>query len=257
MRQAKRALILPLVCVFIITGSLAPRPTEAGIPTIDVASIVQETISVIQQIEQVVQLYNQIENQVVSIANQVEQFENMNGDYFKDLLLNDWLHKEARRWAPESYGEVMNLYESYGSWGRFGNTKSAGWQANDQLRVPDHWDFFEHTEQYSNSYQRWENHEKSSMALVGVSEGSYERVADLIDESEGLIADIPNAADDKAAQDLSNRIAAQNQIVLAELIRVQSAQAATQGRKQLYDHALKGEDKRAAQVREIRDFRYY
>lgn len=248
--------IAPLICVFVLS-TMSPQRANAGIPTIDVASIVQQVILVIEEIAQGVQLYEQIVNQVAQIENGIDQFENMNGDYFKDLLLNGLNDQEARRWLPESYQEVLQVYDQY-SGTRYGSVRSAGWRAAQDLYVPDHYTIFKGDDDWNTpERERWVQHETDSMAVIGVAEGSFKRVSEIIDDTEALIADIPNSVDAKAAADLNNRIAAQNQLVLAEMLRLQSAQTATQGRDQLYIHALRGKDKQSSQVQDIRDFRDY
>ncbi|WP_020211025.1 type IV secretion system protein [Gilvimarinus chinensis] len=255
----KRKFIVAKLLLVFLVSSVLPMRVNAGIPTIDVASIVQETITAIEQIEQVVQMYNQIDNQIRQIENQVEAFENMNGDYFKDLLLNSFDDKEARRWLPEDYQDVLALYDRYSS-GGWGAVRNSGWNAVEDFSVPGNAAVFTNEELddwHNTDRKRWEARQKSGMAAVGVADNSFSRVTEIIEESEQLIADIPNSTDAKAAADLNNRIAAQNQIVLAELLRIQSAQTATQGRDQLYQHAVQTEDKKQAQVRYIRDIRNY
>ncbi len=237
----------PLLFVFIISLVL-PYRANAGIPTIDVANIIQTTISAVENVQQVIQLYEQIDNQVNQIQNQVKAFENMNGDYLKDMLLNSDQYKKARRWVPKTYKEVLDLYKDINV-GGYENTANAGWDARDELHVTDTEIIYDDLD--STGAKRWQQHENDGMAAVGIAESSFQRVDEVLEETEELMADIKNTTDAKAAQDLANRMAAQTQILLSEVIRVQSSQAATQGRKQLYDHAMQGEDKKRAKVEEL------
>lgn len=237
----------PLLYVFVFSLVL-PFRANAGIPTIDVANIIQSTISAIENIEQVVQLYESIDNQINQIENQVEQLKNINGDRLKDMLLNSSDYKKARRWVPKTYKDVLALYKNVGVSGYEGTT-DAGWEARDEMKIADA-DYFYDDLDTANA-KRWEQHENDGMAAVGVAESAFDRVDSVLEETEDLMADIKNSTDPKAAQDLANRMSAQTQILLAEVIRVQSSQAATQGRKQLYDHAMQGEDKKRAKVEEL------
>ena len=100
--NVKKILIIKSLLSILIFIYIIPLRTNAGIPTIDVANIVQTTISAVENIHQVAQLYEQIDNQINQIENQIKQFENLNGDYFKDILLNTSEYKKARRWVPKT-----------------------------------------------------------------------------------------------------------------------------------------------------------
>lgn len=243
----KNILAKPLM-LLVVVSMMLPYRANAGIPTIDITNIVQTTVSAIENIEQVIQLYEQIDNQINQIENQVKAFENLNGDYLKHALLNSGTHQQARRWVPKTYNEVLDLYKNINVAG-YEKTTNAGWDARDSMHVTDAADIYADVD--SNSAQRWQQHENDSMAAVGVAESSFERVDEVLAETELLMEDIQNSPDAKASQDLQNRMSGQTQILLAEVIRIQSTQAATQGRNQLYEHARKGEDKRRAIVDEL------
>jgi len=242
-----KSLLTVLMCSLIV-----PFKANAGIPTIDVTNVIQTTVSSIENVQQVVQLYQQIDNQVQqirnqydSITNQVKQFQNLNGDYFKDMLLNNSTYKSKRRLVPKTYKQVLDLYKNIGVAGHQIAT-DAGWEARDEMQIEDADKYFE--DLTTPEAKLWQQNENNAMAAVGVAESSFERVDSLIEETESLMEDIKNSTDAKAAQDLANRMSGQTQLLLAEVIRIQSAQATSQGRKQLYDHALKGEDKKRARV---------
>ena len=78
--------------------------------------------------------------------------------------------------------------------------------------------------------------------------------SELINESEALMDSIQTTNDPKAAQDLSNRLSGQTHLLLAELIRIQSSQAATQARNQLYQEAIQKEERKRGIVRSFEDF---
>jgi len=236
----------------LMVSLVLPFRVNAGIPTIDVANIIQTTITSIESVQQGVQLYTQINNQVNQIRNQfdqinnqVKQFQNLNGDYFKDMLLNSASYKSKRHLVPKTYKEVLDLYKNIGVAGHQIAT-TAGWNARDEMQIEDANVYFQ--DLTTPEAKLWQQNENNAMAAVGVAESSFERVDSLIEETESLMEDIKNSTDAKAAQDLANRMAGQTQLLLAEVIRVQSAQATNQGRNQLYDHALKGEDKKRARV---------
>eukprot|EP00614_Pseudopedinella_elastica_P037823 CAMPEP_0181263802 /NCGR_PEP_ID=MMETSP1097-20121128/2792_1 /TAXON_ID=35684 /ORGANISM="Pseudopedinella elastica, Strain CCMP716" /LENGTH=98 /DNA_ID=CAMNT_0023362649 /DNA_START=580 /DNA_END=876 /DNA_ORIENTATION=+ len=89
------------------------------------------------------------------------------------------------------------------------------------------------------------------MAAVGAADMSFSRVDDLLDETEDLMADMSTTVDAKAAADLNNRMQAQTQFLLAEMIRVQSTQTTTDGRDKLFQISQRAEDKRRAIVTEL------
>lgn len=238
-----------------IACGLPSYQVNAGIPTIDVANIIQTTISSVENVQQVVQLYQQIDNQIQQIKNQydainnqVKQFENLNGDYFKDMLLNNASYKSKRRLVPKTFQEVLDLYKNIGVAGHEIAT-DAGWDAKDNSGLEDANVYFD--DLATKDAQIWQQNQNNAMAAVGVADSSFQRVEELIKESEDLMDDIKNSTDAKAAQDLANRMAAQNQLILAELLRIQSAQLATTGRDQLARQAINGRAIQMATFTEI------
>jgi len=241
--MTNRLIAKPLLFVFCLSLAMPHRVANAGVPTIDIANITQTTITAIKQIQQVAQLYQQIDNQINQIQKQVESFENLNGDYFKHLLLNTDEFKEARRWVPKTYQDVLDLYKNINVDG-FEDTVNSGWGAADDLHVtlPD--DFYEDVD--APQSKRWSQHKNDNMAGVGLAEQAYKRVDELLEETEDLMDDIEDSIDAKAAQDLANRMAGQTQLVLAELVRLQASQGSTNARNALHQQAIMGEDKKRA-----------
>ena len=237
-----------LIIVFSLNLAAPLNVVQAGIPTIDVANILQTTTTAIENIQQVVQLYQQIDNQVKQIERQVSAFENMNGNYFKHMLLNDYEYKKARRWVPKTYAKVLDLYKNIDTAG-YETTVDSGWKAADDLYIIEDSAFFE--DNTTNGVRRWSQHKNDNMAGVGLAESSYGRVDELIEETEALIDDIEGSEDAKAAQDLANRLAAQNQLLIAELIRLNASQAATHSRNALHQQAMMAEDKKRATFEEM------
>jgi len=222
--------------IIISTNSLA------NLPTIDIANIVQTTISALKNIEQVGQVYTQIDNQLQQINKLKEQFDNMNGDYFKQLLLNSTGYKKARRWIPSNFRDVLDMYRGLYPYQAYQEAAFAGWEARNDYYIYDTETYYEENE--SIAAQRWAQYNNNSVAAIGIAESSFERATGVISETERLIDDMGSSPDQKAALDLSNRMSAQLQFLLAELIRVQSSQAAANARNELYTQAQKGEDLR-------------
>lgn len=231
----------------------ASNQASAGIPTIDVASLIQSTISAIEDVQAVKNLYDQIDNQIKQIEHAKKELESMTGDRLKDKLLNTAGFKDARRWAPESFSEVNDLFKaaSYAK-SSYEKMAKAGWKARDAYFIPEAADLYKDPD--SDRAKSWQQHEIDGMTSVGVAESSYERVTAIMDDSEAIIDDIASSEDMKSSMDLLNRNQAQTQFLLAELIRIQSTQTATQGKQQLYDHSLKAEDKNKARFTELPSF---
>jgi len=87
-----------------------------------------------------------------------------------------------------------------------------------------------------------------------VSDAAFQRVTELIEETEELMEEIANTEDGKHAQDLQNRLTGQTHLLMAEMIRVQSTQSATQARNQLYQEARLKEDQKRGVVQSFEDF---
>lgn len=246
MKTFKTFLIISLV----IAGLVTPRKADAGIPTIDVSNLIQSVLSVLQQIEEVSNTYYQIENQIKSYKTQMEELKNMNGDYLKHALLNSSAYKDARRYLPESYSDLVDLYKT-GNAGSYSAPVDAAWAARDDLKGIDAIEAYGDDRIDSDSAIRHQNHESNMMASVGAADMSYKRVDELLEETEALMADMSTTVDAKAAADLNNRFQAQTQFLLAEIIRVQSTQATTEGRKNLYEISQKAADKKKGNLNEL------
>jgi hypothetical protein len=239
---------------FCLAISFVSSQASAGIPTIDVASLIQSTISALEDIQAVKNLYDQIDNQVKQLEQGVKQIESLTGDKLKDQLLNDAGYKDARRWAPDTYAEVNDLFKaaSY-SKASYKKMAQAGWSARDSFHIPEADKLFKDVD--SDKAKSWQQHEIDSMSGIGVAETSYERVSTIMSDSEALNDDLASTPDLKASVDLLNRNQTQTQFLLAELIRIQSTQTAVIGKQQLYDHSMKADDMSKARFTELPEFK--
>lgn len=201
--------LLPLLLV-------APLAHGGGIPTIDVANIIQSTKTAIENAEQTrsaivreTQGARQLIQTAQQIEHQVEQIRSMNGNYLKHFLLNDYKYRQARRLIPSTYEKLRSTHEiSEETFDRMGVTVSG------RERVID------------------------GMAAVRAGDAQIARADSLIDESEELIDAIEADPDTKAALDLANRNAAQSQLAQAELLRAQGVALSTSGRQVIHQELL-------------------
>lgn len=238
---------------FSLFMAFSSHKAAAGIPTIDVASLIQSTISAVQDIQAVINLYDQIDNQVKQIENWKEEFESITGQRYKDQLMNDWGHWNDRRWAPQKFSQVEDLFKAaHHARDSYRDMAQAGWRARDSYHIPEASVLYDDTD--TDRARSWQQHELDGMHTVGVAAYSYDRVERIIHDTEVLIADLRNSEDQKASLDLLNRSQAQTQFLIAELIRLQSTQTATQGKAQLYQHSLRAEDRSKARFTELPPF---
>lgn len=92
--------------VLIVAGLVCTTPAHAGIPVIDVASLIQAILSVLDQI-------TQIENQISQIEGQVEHYKSITsgrglGNYLRSSAFENYLPKEL----ASNYDSLKSGYSS-------------------------------------------------------------------------------------------------------------------------------------------------
>ena len=236
----------------LIASMLISSPVQAaGIPTIDVANIVQTTVSAFENIEQVANQVEMIRNQIdqfnklqEQLDQQVAQFESITGNYNMGALLNDPAFRNARRHIPTSWQETLDLIDGALAAAHQREVQQAARDA----RVAG--ERFAANEVYEDDtwaeaveYIREAN---AVFTHIGVGQAQYANQTQKVEDIEDMIAEIDTANDLKAAIDLQNRILAEQALLHTELIKVMSAQQINMSEQRLNDHNRRASDRRMA-----------
>lgn len=215
--------------VALVVGVYSCFPAHAGgIPTIDLTNFIQNTITALETIDQTINQVKQVKNQVDSLKNldeqlkqQLEQYKNMSGTYGVSQLLNTSVDKEFRRFVPQSWNDAASLVDAVGLAGHQLEAQKAAQDALEEGRRYQAQDVFKDVN--SEPAKQYEKKTKKLASAAGVGQAYFNRTEERLEYIENLTAEIDNATDMKQAVDLQNRIAAENAVLLNEVIRLNSA----------------------------------
>lgn len=206
MKRFKRFIIVVSTVGSLTTANNA----HAGIPVIDVASILQAVMDYITTGEQLVEIKNNYDQ-----AKQT--YEALNGVRGLGTILNDANDQNARRYLPEEYALVTALSngESVGGYGSLqslvGNLKRTV-----TTIAPD--TFAEGTDA-----RVVYDHTINTLATQkAIGQNAYGSAAGRTGNIENLIATIGSATDPKAIAEIQARIAAEQALVENENTRLQA-----------------------------------
>lgn len=194
--------------------------SASGIPTVDVANILQTTISAIEAVEQTANQVIQIQRLIDQYQQQITQYESITGNYNMGTLLNSAAYRDARRMVPTTWQETLDMLDGAAAAAAQAQTQQAARDARtagQRYAAPDIYpdvavpDAVEYIRQANQVYTQ-----------IGYGQTSYARSTQNVADVEALSDEIDSASDLKAAVDLQNRLIAQNGILTAELIRLQS-----------------------------------
>ena len=222
--------------------------SATGIPTIDIASLLENIIEYVSQLDQLNQAVTTVENQVqqieqlqAQITQAKQSFEALNGIRDLGSLLNSDAYKDARAYLPQGWEATLRLSDDISS-GRYSALRDAMlanksgariYSNRTELGVPD-------TEA---AVMRLDEAETRAASLQTTAGATYERSTQRVDELQQMIDKINTTTDQKAALDLNTRIAAENVMLQNEAIRVAAQQqlaqsAEQQARNQATERAL-------------------
>lgn len=217
------------ILLLIITLSTSVSKA-GGIPVIDVSNLVQAISDYGNQIEQITNQFEQIQNQLKQIESlqdqyeqQVKEFESMTGNYDMGKLLNSAQDKEARDYIPHSWEDTLAVLEGGGLTGSQSDVERIMKERIEQGQIYKDEELFP-TEQSrsSPSAKRYLQAKANVYATMGISQATFDSSRGRLENIEGLMDSIDTATDPKAAQDLQNRIIAENAILTNEIIRQQA-----------------------------------
>lgn len=213
--------LIILFLVFITTNLSA-----SGIPTVDVANIVQTTISAQQAVQQYEQLVEAYQRQFEELQEAIKQVEAITGSRDISGLLNGALEKEFRRYVPPSWEVTLDILANGGNPGSAADVKAYYDAIANRLNLPDAKTYS--SDDAGNATEIGEDYENLSESVIAgsaIADANFANTPERILNYESLIDQIDTTADIKASSDLNTRVAAENGLMQTEIIRMLALQA--------------------------------
>ncbi len=210
-----KRLILPYLVILLFIS--APYAAQAqGIPVYDASSFTQ----MVTQIEAMSKDY---QKQLEQLDQAIKQANAITGTRDMGSLNNSPLESELRRYLPTTWQQTMNLMNapSLGSAGigtqNIYNTLTTTFQ-------PLPGSEFLPSDPTGPIAQALDRRNNTTYAAMAASEQAYNNISARISAYENMLEELNNTTDLKASVDLQARIAAENGMILNELIRLQAMQ---------------------------------
>ena len=233
-----------------IVLSFSPLLLKAsGIPTVDVANILQTTTSALENVQQTAHMSTQISNQVQQITQLTQQitqldrqFNSINGSYAMGNLLNGTAEQTARRYAPDDWNNALKVLKNGAS---LAGSMSELQNAINAVKLLEAFskNAAYNTDNLDPTAIRYETEGNAAYTSLGMGRASMKQTSIRLARVESLMGQIDSATDLKAASDLNNRMLGQLNILLNEVIRLQSVQLIQNSEMRARQHDLEGENK--------------
>ncbi len=183
-----------MVSMLSISPVIVTTNATAGIPVIDAGSIAQA-------VQQVIQLKTQIDNQVSQIRQMEAEYKSITGSRNLGQLLND---PALRNYLPQDYANIYDAIKS-------GNTSKLS-RSLDNIAKQE--------KGYANQKNGAERYATQALINKASSIEALEAQSKRLDNIQNLMTQINFANDPKAAQDLANRLSAEQAMVQTEQVRI-------------------------------------
>lgn len=229
----------------VVILSIPSVSNATGIPTVDIANILQTTLSAFENIRQTYNQYRQIENEI-------KQIEAITGVYGMGFLLNDLFNKNERRYVPEKYLDVLEMLENGSVPAHQIDAKIAFELALEAYQNYEAEDLFE--EGQETMMEEYELNAKRVFGTMGISQTAYNNTDKRVEKVELLAESIEVTENQKSSTDLNSRIAAEQAILTNELIRQVSIQNIQETEKREQDHNDRAADIKSSKVELTYDY---
>lgn len=183
-----------MVSVMAISPVFIATSATAGIPVIDAGSIAQA-------VQQVIQLKTQIDNQISQLRQMEAEYKSITGSRNLGQLLNN---PALRNYLPQDYANVYDAIKS-------GNSSALS-RSLDNIAKQE--------KTYANQKNGADRYATQSLISKASSIQALEAQSARLDNIQNLMSQINLANDPKAAQDLANRLSAEQAMVQTEQIRI-------------------------------------
>jgi len=190
-----------------------------GLPVIDAQSLFQEILQAERALVQVEQQAEAYVKQIEQLAVAVEQRDAMRGSRGVSALLNGPEERRRRRGVPETLAELFAGVPSENA--ELARIRRAYGERAMELDLVSA-DTLGQRGESERTARAYERERRATLANLALSEKGYDDRGVKIRDYERLLSAIDEASDLKASADLANRIAAENGLLLNELLRMQS-----------------------------------
>jgi type IV secretion system protein VirB5 len=201
----KKLLIRFLVVIGVAFSSHA---ANAQIPVTDGANLAQQ----MQQFLQMIKEYQVLKQQYDQLK---QQYEAITGNYGFGTQFNN---NSNRRWVPGSWQEVVSMQRS----GKFASKQDFYEKLLKTLDPIVYKVLGKDTD--SRAYHSYKLSTDATRGAFAAVEALYDSIAERLKNIEGLQAQIESTSNIKAAQDLGNRLLAENAYLNVEMARLNTIQ---------------------------------
>ena len=201
----KKLLVRFLVVIGVLFSSHA---ANAQIPVTDGANLAQQ----LQQFLQMIKEYQMLKQQYDQLK---QQYEAIIGNYG---FGNQFNNNSNRRWVPGSWQEVVSMQRS----GKFAS-KQDFYEKLLKTLDPNVYKWLG-KDKDSRAYQSYKLSTDATRGAFAAVEALYDSIAERLKNIEGLQAQIESTANVKSAQDLGNRLLAENAYLNVEMARLNTIQ---------------------------------
>lgn len=207
-----------------------------GIPTVDVANILQTSLTAFENIEQTVtmteqyaQQIEQYEQQLRDFEQQVKTYETMVGSRDMSGLLNDLNAMKYREWTPEEFDSLMDTLAAGGMPSGDAEWNAAFERVSGNISTPHSSDIIGFESSYDGMDSQYNYSVASNNSAVTTSEIALNRRKQNVENIHTLLSEIDKAEDLKAAMDLNNRLLVEILIYQNDEITISATQAQNVG----------------------------
>ena len=210
----KRIALSYLVISLFICVPSASR--AQGIPVYDASSFGQ----MVTQLESMSKDY---QKQLEQLDQAIKQANAITGPRNMGSLNNSSLESELRRYLPTTWEQTMHMMGAQGL-GSAGIGTQNVYNALTTTFQPLPGSEFLPSDPTGPIAQALDRRNNTTYAAMAASESAYNNISTRIDSYENMLEELNNTTDLKASVDLQARIAAENGMILNELIRLQAMQ---------------------------------
>jgi type IV secretion system protein VirB5 len=187
---------------------LSSNPANAQIPVTDGANLAQQ----LQQFLQMIKEYEMLKQQYDQLK---QQYEAITGNYGFGTQFNN---NATHRWVPGSWQEVVSMQRS----GKFATKQDYYERLLKTIDLNVYKWLGKETD--SRAYQSYKLSTDATRGAFAAVEALYDSIAERLRNIEGLQAQIESTGNVKAAQDLGNRLLAENAYLNVEMARLNTIQ---------------------------------
>lgn len=209
-----RLIFFCLAILSLLTAS--PTAKAQGTPVYDASNFSQ-------MLSQLDSMSRDYQKQLEQLDQAVKQANALTGPRNMGSLNNSALESELRRYLPTTWQETMHMMNAQGL-GSAGIGTQSLYNSLTQTFKPLPGSEFLPNDPSGPAAQALDRRSSTTYAAMAASEQAYNNISARIDAYEHMLEELNSTTDLKASVDLQSRIAAENGMILNELIRLQAMQ---------------------------------